>query len=77
MKVSRSSRHRVMKTQMKILKIIEKMVTIQSIKSKQQHIFNHSLICFSEIVDHRYLCLKKLGWGHFSTVWLALKLQEK
>jgi hypothetical protein len=44
MKVSRSSRHRVMKTQMKILKIIEKMVTIQSIKSKQQHIFNHSLI---------------------------------
>jgi len=39
MKVSRSSRHRVMKTQMKILKIIEKMVTIQSIKSKQQHIF--------------------------------------
>ena len=21
--------------------------------------------------------LKKLGWGHFSTVWLALKLQDK
>lgn len=38
MKVSHSSRHRVMKTQMKILKIIGKMVTIQSTKSKQQHI---------------------------------------
>ena len=44
MKVSRSSRHRVMKTQMKILKIIEKMVTIQSIKSKQQHIFFTTLL---------------------------------
>lgn len=21
--------------------------------------------------------MKKLGWGHFSTVWLALKLQDK
>ena len=31
----------------------------------------------SEILDHRYLVLKKLGWGHFSTVWLALKLQDK
>lgn len=32
---------------------------------------------FSEIIDHRYLVLKKLGWGHFSTVWLAIKLQDK
>lgn len=23
------------------------------------------------------MCLRKLGWGHFSTVWLALKLQDK
>jgi serine/threonine protein kinase len=23
------------------------------------------------------MILKKLGWGHFSTVWLALKLQDK
>jgi len=30
-----------------------------------------------EIVDGRYIILKKLGWGHFSTVWLALKLQDK
>ena len=44
MKVSRSSRHRVMKTQMKILKITEKMVTIQSIKSKNNTFFNHALI---------------------------------
>jgi len=21
--------------------------------------------------------LKKLGWGHFSTVWLAIKLSDK
>lgn len=31
----------------------------------------------SEILDGRYLILKKLGWGHFSTVWLALKLTDK
>ena len=23
------------------------------------------------------MLLRKLGWGHFSTVWLALKLQDK
>jgi len=28
----------------------------------------------NEIIDAKYICLKKLGWGHFSTVWLALKL---
>lgn len=31
----------------------------------------------SEIIDNKYIILKKLGWGHFSTVWLALKLQDK
>ena len=31
----------------------------------------------SEIIDNKYIVLKKLGWGHFSTVWLALKLQDK
>lgn len=31
-------------------------------------------ILYSEIIDHKYLLLKKLGWGHFSTVWLAIKL---
>jgi serine/threonine protein kinase len=30
-----------------------------------------------EIIDSKYLILKKLGWGHFSTVWLALKLSDK
>lgn len=30
-----------------------------------------------EILDARYMLLRKLGWGHFSTVWLALKLQDK
>ena len=30
-----------------------------------------------EILDSKYVCLKKLGWGHFSTVWLAFKLSDK
>ena len=25
----------------------------------------------NEIIDNKYIILKKLGWGHFSTVWLA------
>lgn len=32
---------------------------------------------FSEILDNKYIVLRKLGWGHFSVVWLALKLQDK
>jgi len=28
-------------------------------------------------LDHRYLILRKLGWGHFSTVWLAFSLADK
>ena len=28
----------------------------------------------SEIMDAKYMMLRKLGWGHFSCVWLALKL---
>ena len=32
---------------------------------------------FSEILDNKYIILRKLGWGHFSTVWLALKLTDK
>ena len=60
-----------MKIQMKILKTLRKMDIIQLIISKT--IFQIE-ICFSEIIDHRYLALKKLGWGHFSTVWLVLKI---
>lgn len=30
-----------------------------------------------EILDSKYVILKKLGWGHFSTVWLAFKLSDK
>lgn len=30
-----------------------------------------------EIIDSKYVILKKLGWGHFSTVWLAFKLSDK
>ena len=37
------------------------------------------IVCelYSEIIDNRYIILRKLGWGHFSVVWLALKLQDK
>lgn len=44
-----------------------------------QHMSSKSFEIYfsSEIIDCKYLCLKKLGWGHFSTVWLALKLQDK
>jgi hypothetical protein len=30
-----------------------------------------------EVIDSKYIILKKLGWGHFSTVWLAFKLSDK
>jgi hypothetical protein len=30
-----------------------------------------------EVIDSKYVILKKLGWGHFSTVWLAFKLSDK
>ena len=30
-----------------------------------------------EVIDSKYVLLKKLGWGHFSTVWLAFKLSDK
>ena len=32
---------------------------------------------FREILDSKYIILSKLGWGHFSTVWLALCLSDK
>lgn len=31
----------------------------------------------SEILIGRYYIIRKLGWGHFSTVWLSWDLQEK
>ena len=30
-----------------------------------------------ELLDSKYVLLKKLGWGHFSCVWLAFKLGNK
>lgn len=30
-----------------------------------------------ELMDNRYIVLKKLGWGHFSTVWLAFNIKDK
>ena len=30
-----------------------------------------------EILIERYVIIQKLGWGHFSTVWLAFSLADK
>ena len=30
-----------------------------------------------EILDSKYILLNKLGWGHFSTVWLAFNIHDK
>lgn len=30
-----------------------------------------------EILDNRYIILKKMGYGHFSTVWLAFNVKDK
>ena len=29
------------------------------------------------MLDSKYVVLKKLGWGHFSTVWLAFNISDK
>lgn len=31
----------------------------------------------SEILNGRYYMIRKLGWGHFSTVWLSWDLNDK
>lgn len=40
-----------------------------------KNIFAH--IWFREILDNKYIILKKMGWGHFSTVWLAFNNKDK
>lgn len=39
------------------------------------YIFAH--MQFREILDNKYIILKKIGWGHFSTVWLAFNNKDK
>ena len=34
-------------------------------------------IHMGEILDNRYIVLKKMGWGHFSTVWLVFNIKDK
>ena len=61
----------VVNTQMRTLKILSLMAITQHIQGKfllQYSILNR------EILDNKYLILRKLGWGHFSTVWLAIKI---
>jgi serine/threonine-protein kinase SRPK3 len=30
-----------------------------------------------EKLDSKYIVLKKLGWGHFSTVWLSFNIEDR
>lgn len=41
------------------------------------HVDGYHSAHVGEIIDSKYIILKKLGWGHFSTVWLAFKLSDK
>ena len=52
---------------------IRKMVIILCILGKIL-LFEHA---FSELMDNKYIILKKMGWGHFSTVWLAFNIKDK
>ena len=49
------------------------MATILCILGK----FNNHITLCREILDNRYIILKKMGWGHFSTVWLAFNFKDK
>ena len=57
----------------RIFLITRKMDTMQCILGN----FNFILNFIREIMESRYIVLKKLGWGHFSTVWLAFSLSDK
>jgi len=50
------------------------MATTLCILGNNLYLFNLSN---SEILDNRYIILKKMGWGHFSTVWLAFNYKDK
>ena len=41
------------------------------------HVDGYHPAHIGEIVDSQYMLLKKLGWGHFSVVWLAFKFSDK
>ena len=36
-----------------------------------QFILGNSIFLLREVLLSRYIVLSKLGWGHFSTVWLS------
>jgi serine/threonine protein kinase len=61
---------------MKISLTIKKMGIILFTLGKLS-LVNYIIYVTREIVDSKYIVLHKLGWGHFSTVWLALCLADK
>lgn len=55
---------------------------VEGVDSDDEHLEDYEIdgyhpVHVNEILDNKYIVLQKLGWGHFSTVWLALKLQDK
>lgn len=62
-----------MPMRMKTFLTMNLMATILVILGK----FTPSLLLSREIINSKYIILKKLGWGHFSTVWLGLHLGDK
>lgn len=64
---------RVTKVTTRIFLITRKMGITQCMLGKHNFRLNFN----REIMESRYVVLKKLGWGHFSTVWLAFNLSDK
>jgi len=68
-----SCRVRVTRVTTRIYLITRKMDIMQCMLGNVKYILNFN----REIMESRYVVLKKLGWGHFSTVWLAFNLSDK
>ena len=53
-------------------RIISLAGTIQSISGSPSSLFSLS----REVIVNRYVVIEKVGWGHFSTVWLCKDLKH-
>ena len=65
----------------KIFRTTSRMGTIHATsgKFKTAHLneVTHVFLSYSEIINNKYILIQKLGWGHFSTVWLGFHLGDK
>lgn len=44
---------------------------ITSLKGTKLSKYSYHPCHIGEVLNNRYVLIQKLGWGHFSTVWLA------